>query len=100
MVFEDRRLKNVHLPGISEETCLVSLDTDDDDEGRAMDVDDDALAPADGYNFITDVFFLTQKTLDLGFRVVQEKFVKLNQELNRQQNAFREAQGQDPQVLL
>ena len=76
--------------------------TEDDSEKTGGGSDDNGGregSPPASFNFITDVFFLTQKTLDLGFRVVQEKFVKLNQELNRQQNAYREAQGQDPQVI-
>ena len=44
-------------------------------------------------NFISDIFFLTQKSLDLGFRVILETFVKLNQELGRQQQLYREAAG-------
>ena len=31
------------------------------------------------YNFITDIFFLAHKAQDLGFRVCNEKFMKLNQ---------------------
>ena len=37
------------------------------------------------FNFVTEIFFLTQKSLDLGLRVAHEKFVKMNQELGRQQ---------------
>ena len=43
------------------------------------------------YNFTTEIFFMAQKSMDLGFRTVQEKFTKLNQELNRLQTAYRDA---------
>ena len=42
------------------------------------------------FNFITDIFFLTHKSLDLGFRVCHEKLVKTNQEIVRQQDIFRD----------
>ena len=41
------------------------------------------------YSFSTEIFFMAHKALDLGFRTVQEKFVKLNQELSRLQGAYR-----------
>ena len=45
------------------------------------------------FNFITEIFFLTQKSLDLGLRVCHEKFVKMNQELGRLQQIYRESAG-------
>ena len=78
-VSEDSRLKNVHLRDASKETCLVeSVDPDE----RICDVDT--------FNFITDIFFITHKSMDLGLRVCHEKLVKINQELGRQQEVYRE----------
>ena len=52
------------------------------------------------FNFVTEIFFLAQKSLDLGLRVCHEKFVKMNQELGRQQQAYRDlmssGQGSSP----
>ena len=67
---------------IAEETCLVPAAASAGEEER------EPNAPS--FNFITDIFFLAHKCLDLGFRVVQEKFVKLNQELNRTQELYRD----------
>jgi len=67
------------MKGFSSETCIISLE-----EG----VDKPA---SDTYIFPTEVFFMAHKAMDLGFRTVQEKFTKLNQELNRLQTAYRDA---------
>jgi len=81
VVSEDRRLAGVHMQGLPGETCLVSLD---EAEREKRDT-------AASYNFATEIFFLAHKTIDLGFRPVQEKFIKLNQELSRLQSAYRDA---------
>ena len=47
------------------------------------------------FNFITEIFYLTQKSLDLGLRVCHEKFVKMNQELGRHQQVYRESMAQN-----
>jgi len=80
-VTEDRRLAGVHMKGLPGETCLVGLG-EADREKRETSV---------SYNFPTEIFFMAHKTLDLGFRPVQEKFIKLNQELSRLQAAYRDA---------
>ena len=83
-VSEDSRLKNVHLREASKETCLVeSVDPSE----RECDVDT--------FNFITDIFFITHKSMDLGLRVCHEKLVKINQELGRQQEVYREMMQQN-----
>ena len=83
-VSEDSRLKNVHLRDASKETCLVeSVDPNE----RECDVET--------FNFITDIFFVTHKSMDLGLRVCHEKLVKINQELGRQQEVYREMMQQN-----
>jgi ubiquitin conjugation factor E4 A len=84
VVSEDSRLKNMHLRNAEQETCLLPRPKDPGPELEC--------AVGEPFNFITDLFFLTHKCLDLGFRVAQEKFVKLNQHLNRQQQLYREAE--------
>eukprot|EP00092_Neocalanus_flemingeri_P008087 GFUD01008727.1.p1 GENE.GFUD01008727.1~~GFUD01008727.1.p1 ORF type:complete len:1041 (+),score=441.41 GFUD01008727.1:59-3181(+) len=81
VVSEDRRLAGVHMQGLPGETCLVGV-------GEAEREKRDTSA---SYNFPTEIFFMAHKTLDLGFRPVQEKFIKLNQELSRLQSAYRDA---------
>ena len=80
-VVEDKRLAQHHMENMATETCLVSLDESDRDKREVLPV----------YNFPSQIFFLTHKCLDLGFRPVQEKFLKLNQELGRLQSAYRDA---------
>jgi len=80
-VSEDRRLAGVHMKGLPGETCLVGL-------GEA---EREKRETSASYNFPTEIFFMAHKTLDLGFRPVQEKFIKLNQELSRLQAAYRDA---------
>lgn len=83
-VSEDSMLKNIHLREASKETCLVeSVDPNE----RECDVDT--------FNFITDIFFITHKSMDLGLRVCHEKLVKINQELGRQQEVYREMMQQN-----
>jgi len=81
VVSEDRRLAGVHMKGLPGETCLVGLGEEDRQKRET----------AASYNFPTEIFFMAHKTLDLGFRPVQEKFIKLNQELSRLQAAYRDA---------
>ncbi len=80
VVSEDAFGKNIHLRDADKETFLIPA-TEEEKEADGMNVP---------YGFVTDLFFLTHKCLDLGFRVVHEKFVKLNQNLGRQQQGYRE----------
>ena len=68
-VAEDKRLAHHHMASLAQETCLVSLEEADRDKRETLAT----------YNFPTEIFFMTHKTLDIGFRPVQEKFIKLNQ---------------------
>jgi len=80
-VTEDKRLAHHHMTGLQTETCLVSVEEADRQKRETL----------PSYNFPTEVFFMAHKTLDIGFRPVQEKFIKLNQELGRLQSAYRDA---------
>ena len=77
-VSEDANIRNVHLRDATKETCLVEHDATN---SRDCDVS--------SFNFITDIFFITHKSMDLGLRVCHEKLVKINQELGRQQDLYR-----------
>ena len=74
-VSEDAFLKNVHLRKLKDETFLLPSTEEEKDNDNVP----------DQFNFVTDIFFLAHKSLDLGFRVCHEKFVKMNQELGRLQ---------------
>ena len=85
-VAEDSRLKNIHLKTTKDETFLLPSEEGEKDKEDVP----------NQFNFVSDIFFVAHKSLDLGLRVCHEKFVKLNQELGRQQHAYREvlASGQ------
>jgi len=44
------------------------------------------------FNFITECFYMTHKSLEIGFAQVQEKMTNINQELARLQQTFVDAQ--------
>lgn len=81
---------SVHMKGLDKETTLVP----NSEEHPEYPTDQDS-----NMNFISDVFFLTQKCLNVGFRVAHEKFMKLNQELNRHQTLYREVEGSNPEAV-
>lgn len=77
----DAKLRNIHINGLNKETCLIPTP---DNEEKIV---------SKKYNFITECFFLTHRTLDLGYRIVIEKLMKANQDLNRIQQVFNDAQN-------
>ncbi|XP_064635023.1 ubiquitin conjugation factor E4 A-like isoform X2 [Lineus longissimus] len=80
---QEGRARNVHMRGLVEETCLIPAV-----EGERVALDDAS------FNFITECFFITHRCLNLGFHVVNEKFVRLSSELHRMQRLFRDIQLQ------
>jgi ubiquitin conjugation factor E4 A len=83
---EESQAANVHMKEVNKETCLLPL------------ADDERVIAA-SYNFVTELFFMTHKALDLSYRVCIEKMIKMNQELNRLRSAYQDtaqqAGGQD-----
>nr|XP_022906480.1 ubiquitin conjugation factor E4 A [Onthophagus taurus] len=79
--------KGVHLTNLSKETCLVPIETENSQEVQHR-------LTASSYNFVTECFFLGHKAFDLGFRVVVDKLVKLNQEMVRIERLYNEAVNQ------
>lgn len=80
--------KGVHGVALHKDTCLQSTE-------------DNAPIPvtvADSYNFITECFFLTHRSMYLGVHGLIKKFYKLNRSLNRDEDVYRQirASGQDP----
>ena len=72
----------LYFSGLEKETCLIPL------------AENERLEPLDSYNFISECFFLTHQCLNMGFKPLNEKFVKLNQSLGRIQRLYQEARGQ------
>lgn len=79
----DRQSKSVHMYGGDKETCLISAPGENQQRKTA-----------DSYNFVTEVFYLTHKAMDLGYRVCIEKFFRMNREMGRLQDLYNDAMSQ------
>ncbi|XP_045518341.1 ubiquitin conjugation factor E4 A [Pieris brassicae] len=75
---EECEAKSVHLDCLHTETCL--LPARETEEGVTV-----KRPTAETYNFVTECFFMTQKCIDLGFRVCVEKLYRCSQEVSRAQ---------------
>ncbi|KAK4872457.1 hypothetical protein RN001_014486 [Aquatica leii] len=71
--------KEIHLLNMSKETCLIPYE------------EDQVRPTSSSYNFVTECFFMAHRAFDLGFRVINEKLVRLNQEMSRIERAYQEA---------
>ncbi|KAF5280710.1 hypothetical protein FQR65_LT15000 [Abscondita terminalis] len=74
--------KEIHLLDMSKETCLIPCEELQERPTSTI------------YNFVTECFFMEHRALDLGFRVINEKLVRLNQEMSRIERAYQEAVNQ------
>lgn len=72
------------MKGMSKETCLNTLNSDNGPAERPT---------VNSYNFTTEIFFMTHKALDLGLRVVFDKWMRINQELSRIQRQLETTQA-------
>lgn len=79
-----REEKGVHLKNIEKDTCLVPT------EGEGTE-----RLTAATYNFITEIFFMTHKAIDLGYRVCIEKLIRLNRELHQLQTVYQDTVAQN-----
>lgn len=78
----------IHMEDLSSETCLIPTP---EGENRPI---------ADSFGFTTECFFLTHRALDLGYRVILDKFLRTNQDLARIQRAYNDARiGGSSEVL-
>lgn len=76
---EDLNEKLIHMKDYEKETCLIPCE---ENEQRIT---------ANKYNFITELFFLTHKCIDLSYRVCIEKVNRFNREVHRLQSAYQDA---------
>lgn len=76
---EEAQRKGVHMHNLHSETCFLPSEED-----RPV---------SENFNFITECYFLAQKSCDLGFRVCVEKLMKINHDLARIQRAYNDAQA-------
>ena len=71
--------KQVHMKDFDKETCLIPFE------------EDEVRITANKYNFVTEIFFMTQKCLDLSYRVCIEKWTRMNREIHRLQSAYQDS---------
>ncbi|CAK9304140.1 unnamed protein product [Gordionus sp. m RMFG-2023] len=76
----DAKSRGLHMLDLDTETFLVPTKLPETSLIRT----DDKLNTKE-FNFVTECLFMTQKCMDIGFRVILSKFLKLNQELGRMQ---------------
>lgn len=76
---EDAAEKQIHMKDFDKETCLIGFD------------ENEQKITAKKYNFVTEIFFMTQKAVDLSYRVCIEKFMRMNREIHRIQSAYQDA---------
>ena len=76
----------IHMDELYKETCLL---TASEDEKRPCN------AP---FSFLTEVFYLAHRALELGSKVVHSQMVQMSQDLNRMQRAYQDAQSQQREV--
>ncbi|XP_025409888.1 ubiquitin conjugation factor E4 A isoform X2 [Sipha flava] len=86
---EDSRERGVHLLKLNDSTMLLPVDDDSRENNKSLDKRPVAKGQ---FNFITECFYMTQKSLEIGFAQVQEKMTSINQELAIMQQTFVEAQ--------
>ncbi|XP_017768300.1 PREDICTED: ubiquitin conjugation factor E4 A [Nicrophorus vespilloides] len=82
----DYENKNVHLPGMYNETCLLPMEESNENELRVT---------ALHYTFVTECFYMGHKALELGHKIVVDKLVKLNQEIGRIERAYNNAMAEE-----
>ena len=76
---EEAKEKQVHMKDFEKETCLIPFEENDE------------RITAKKYNFVTEIFFMTQKAIDLSYRVCIEKVTRMNREIHRLQSAYQDA---------
>lgn len=78
----ERIEKGVHMLAIDKETCLRPVE------------ENQTRKTAASYNFVTEVFYMTHKAIDLGYRVCIDRFFQANREISRLQHSYQDAQMQ------
>lgn len=77
--------RQVHMLEMEKETCLLPRAEGDEEGARQI---------GDKFNFITEVFFLAHKALDLGLRVAVDRLIELNRHIAEAQNMYQELLAQ------
>lgn len=76
---DEAQKRNCHMHNLHLETCLLPTEAEQE---RPV---------SENFNFITECYFMAQKSLDLGFRICVEKVNNLIKELSKIQQAYNDA---------
>lgn len=76
---EEANEKQVHMKDFEKETCLIPFE------------ENEVRITANKFNFVTEIFFMTQKAIDLSYRVCIEKVTRMNREIHRLQSAYQDS---------
>lgn len=77
---------------MASETCLNSMSADSDSSESTQ------RPTASSYNFVSEIFFMTHRALDLGVRVVFDKWMQINTTLARAQRHMEHASYRLPET--
>lgn len=85
----DRAAKGVHMHAVDKETCLIPFS--DENQPRQI---------SSSYNFVTEVFYMTHRAIDLGYRVCIEKFFQMNRAIQENSRVYRDVQAQGGSEMM
>ncbi|XP_050319386.1 ubiquitin conjugation factor E4 A [Bactrocera neohumeralis] len=80
----DRQAKQVSILKAAEETCLLPID---EHETRIV---------AEKFNFVTELFYMTHKAFELGYRACIERYTRMTRELHSLQTAYHDVAQTNP----
>ncbi|XP_054743888.1 ubiquitin conjugation factor E4 A [Anastrepha obliqua] len=81
---EDRAVKQVSMLKATEETCLLPTE---ENETRVV---------GEKFNFVTELFYMTHKAFELGYRACIERYSRMTRELHNLQTAYHDVAQSDP----
>jgi len=81
---DDHVERGVHVTGLHTETCIVNLSKEDQEKSEKLEA-------STSYNFISECFFLAHRALYLGMHGLLVKFYRLNKDLARMKDVYRDA---------
>ncbi|CAG0890537.1 unnamed protein product [Cyprideis torosa] len=85
--------RGLFMRDLCKETSICSVGSEEEEQAAVKQLED--MAGKRNFTFITNCFYVTHRAIDLGFHVVMEKYLRLNQDASRHQRMFQDmvAQG-------
>lgn len=84
---KEAKERNMHAKGLAKQTCLIPKEDGTEVAGESS---------TQVFHFITECFYLTHYCLSLGFQVLNDKFLRLSQDLHRIQRLYSEVRDMVP----